>query len=67
MITVCPGWTKRHEAPIVLKDDGKADDNVSHGMCPDCDLELNGAIDLQEQKAIAFAAYRANPTFDPRD
>lgn len=67
MTTVCAGWTAPHPRVIVLKDDGVPDGRVSHGMCPDCDREMNGAIDVREHQVAEYAAYMANPFFDPRD
>lgn len=62
MTTVCTGWLAPH-ATKTLKDDGIADGKTSHGMCEACQQ----ATDADLRRAEQYAAYRANPTLDPRD
>lgn len=70
MITVCDGGWSRHLGPhprVVLKNDGRGDAGVSHGMCPRCNLLCQAEMDGIAPRALEeYAAYLGGP-FDPRD
>ena len=69
MTTVCDGnWSKHLQHPrVVLKDDGNADGQTSHGMCESCKLMTDAEMDGKtDRELIEYGAYLAGP-FDPRD
>lgn len=65
MITVCDGGWSRHLGPhprVVLRDDGREDAAISHGMCERCSLICRAELDGTAPRALAeYATYLAVP------
>lgn len=61
MTTICVGWTAPHD-PVTLRNDGNVDGQISHGICDNCQRD----VDLDLRRTKEYRAYLDNPTLDPR-
>jgi hypothetical protein len=59
MVTVCTGGWSQHllHATETLKDDGKNDGLVSHGMCDRCSMLMEAEITARSKKIAAHDGF----------